>query len=212
MKPLMILVLMLCGCAISKAQHSVGLGLGANLSQINFKNSEGEKDDRIKGEIGFGVHFTGQKTINYSRRNKAKTGDNVIELKVGFEQISFRNKENNILQSWKMNNLSTTLMFKHFGSQESAVYPFFGAGVYMDYMIGGTQESGLEQYDLTAYLERKNLGVLANVGVAYYISAESSATLGFTYARGLSDLEPAEQSLTIGDFKIEVTLLFHISK
>ncbi len=193
----------------SFGQKWVGIGLGGHLTDVDFTNSQGVKDSRIKGVPSTYASF--YLLFDLGTVKRMDQPKSALALEVGYKRSNSKNTESPTLETWTMDNLSTSLAFRRFFQSKRTVDPYLGAGVNLDVLLGATQQEGFSQYDLTQDLRTLNLSAIAEAGISYFISREVYGILGTTYLRGLSNLEKADgQTVRINGFKVGVSVFFQL--
>ncbi|MGL1886613.1 MAG: PorT family protein [Reichenbachiella sp.] len=194
----------------ANSQVSVGLGLGGNTTNARYKNGEGKLNANLNGMPG--AYFSGVVQFNLGHegsyfKNKRM---NAFVLGVGYKKGQIKDKESAILKTWQLDYIASELLFRHYIKSKKKVNPYFGGGLFADYVISGIQQEGMVQYDLTQDIKSINFGLEAEIGIDYWISHEAFGTLGFAYCHGLSNLEMSDESLKIHTFKIGIAIFFSL--
>jgi len=197
----------------SYGQSWVGLGVGANQSNVYFENSMGEQDETIKGIPSSYVSLYYMHELGSSKKTKKlyDMPDYLMAIEIGYKRAQSRDSDSNTLNKWTMDYFSSTIGVRHIVSTEKKIAPFVGVGISMDWLLSGVQQIGFEQYDLTNELEKFNLGVVGEGGVKYSINHDVLGTLGVSYTYGLSDLEQNDQKSKLSGLKIGVGIHFLIN-
>lgn len=205
-----IILLILLSAHLAHSQQWVGLGLGGHLTDVDFTNNAGEKDDRIKGIPSMYTSFFYQRDLGANK--KESESRNSILLEAGYKKGTSKNSESTTLETWTMDFISVGMQFRHYVGTKSPVSPFFGIGGTLDYLFAGVQQEGLEQYDLTGDLKSINLGVVGESGLSYYIDQNVISTLSLSYTRGITNMEEGNQTARISGFRLGLGIFFQLNK
>jgi len=192
------------------SQSSIGFSLGGNFSQVRFKNSDGVLDEDLKGLPGTSATlFYFLQLANGKKGNYAFA--NLLGVELGYKSSKFQDKANSLLTTWNLQYLTGQLTFRHVVLSDHRVNLFFGSGVAIDYLRGGTQTQGFNQFEITEDLNRVNLSILVETGLKYNISEDAYTTLRLGYLRGLTNLEKdPEQEVFIHAVRLSIAVLFYL--
>lgn len=192
------------------AQYWVGLGAGGNQNMIKYLDDEGVRDKGIQGVPSVYVSAFVQRALGSPKAYYQAAYINAIVTEWGYKRGVVKNNNSSELDRTTLDNLSTTITFRHMRHSKSLVNLYFGGGVFADYLISGVQERGFEQFDLTEDFKKLNFGLVADAGITYWMSHEVYGTLGLSYAKGLRNLEKGDQTLHINNIKIGIAVFFQL--
>ncbi|MEQ9402891.1 MAG: hypothetical protein RIM99_04845 [Cyclobacteriaceae bacterium] len=196
----------------SNQQHFGGFGLGGSMAMLDFTNEEGIVNKDLKGIPGVTASFLLQYTLKQATGSKFAPRTS-LTWKSGYANHNLKDKSNNVVSRWSMHYWSNSLtVFRHLDSRQK-VNPYFGAGLFSEFLTGGTQTLGFEQYDLTEFVNRLNWGASIDLGISYRTANDAFSTMGINYSRGLTNLDKDEgQEALLHHFQIYVTTLFEFTK
>lgn len=200
------------GGAIKRRATSnwIGLRAGFDTALPKFVDSNGQKDEGLKGKTGFlaSILFQrdwGQKP-GYFRAVKTYS----LMTKLGYKKINMSSFDNGILSNWTMNYVSSSATFRYYRKySESSINPFAGVGLGLDYLLSGVDQYDLTFYDLTDFMKRTNIGVVIEAGVTYPLTNKAYGSVELAYIHNINNLSlDDQQEMNVSTLELTVTLLF----
>lgn len=216
MRKAILLILLLAVTSTGYSQRYsrdwVGLGLGVNQSNLNFKNSAGEQDESIKGVSAFYASFFYSYALGKKKRKTTlyDMPGNLLMVEIGYKRSQLQDSDNPTIKEWNLSHLSSSIGFRHKPRARNRVAPYFGLGLVMDYLLSSVQHLGVQQFDVKDELKDINLGIMGETGLYYSINYDVIGTLGLSYTHGLSDLESGLQQSNLSSIKIGLGIHFLI--
>jgi len=193
------------------SQSSVGLSIGGTFGQLKFENSEGVVDENLIGVPGAAAsayYFFDLGGVVTS----ASSGQNLLGVELGYKSSKFKDKASSQLTTWELQYITSRLLFRRITNSTNKARLFFGGGLAMDYLYGGTQNQGFSQFEITDALNALNVSLSAETGLTYIISSDTYATLRLGYLRGISNLEKdSSQQAFVHGFKLSMAIFFHLN-
>lgn len=190
------------------SQNWVGLGIGASTSKLMFTDTNGLRNRDLVSLPGASASFFYHHRISKEnwRRFSSTT---VLSAETGFKSARIKDRESSLLTTWALQYLTGNLTIRRNVGSKHKVNMIYGAGLFADYLMSGSQSKGFEQFDLTNDLNRRAAGLITEFGVSYYQSDDSYSTLVLSYLHGMSNLEKDEgQVATLHLLNISVSVFF----
>jgi len=209
MKKLLIAGLLLTGFFTYGQKTWVGFSIGANHSQLRYKNTKGVLDENLKGIPGGTASIFLQTQVFDKKKSARYPAATLLSTEIGYKSTKIKDKASTILTTWSLHYLTANLTLRRKANSKKKVNPFYGGGLVADWFASGTQNLGFEQYDLKEELQPLNFSITAEAGLTYFVGDDSFGTLGLSYLRGISNLEtsPDEQAL-LHSIKISMAIFF----
>ncbi len=201
-------LLILWGC--SHGQRSwIGLSIGANHSQLRYRDSDGNLDKNLKGLPVGTASILFQRELRDNTKSSGYHNSSLFSTELGYKTNKIKDKSSTLLTTWSLQYLSGNILFIKRENSRNTVNPYYGGGVAFDWMVNGKQNLGFEEYNLSEDLNAFNLSLVGEFGLTYFISLDAMGSLGLSYSRGLSNLEkgPNEQAL-LHAIKLTLTVFF----
>lgn len=195
----------------TNAQRWVGVGIGANQSQLQYTNSLGIKDENLRGLPGVNASFFFLQRVS-KKKAKRFPPKTILSTEFGYKSIKIKDTKSSLLSTWSLQYLTGNIILRKHINSKHAVNAFYGGGLALDYLLSGSQTEGFEQFDLTEDLKRSNTSLTAEFGITYFQSHDSFSELKFSYLRGLSNLEKSnDQKALLSAFKISGSVFFELT-
>lgn len=172
--------------------QSIGISVGANQPNLIFKDAEGIRNKDLKGIPGITADISYQFGLNYPEDRSRFPLLTTLQFRSGYSNYKLRDNASTIVTNWMMQYWTNSLLLSQYLDSRKRVNPFYGIGLYLDYLIGGVQTSGFDQYNMTDSIERLSCGISGELGLTYQTSDESQIAINIGYSGGFNNLDKDE--------------------
>ncbi|MEM7297377.1 MAG: hypothetical protein AAF391_03825 [Bacteroidota bacterium] len=209
MKKLFVILLFFPG--LLAGQQRLGFGIGTTQSFLRFSSDTGSATNDLVGTPGVTASVFYQINLSSYKGARGSKPGNYVSLEAGIKSSKLKDKQSTIATTWDIRYISGTLTYRRQKNSKGKVGPFYGAGLVYDVLLSGTQNRGVEQFNLKNELNSVNLGATVEAGLRYYVSSESVTTVRISYVRGFSNLEKdSGQSAYLDTIRLSIAMFFDL--